>query len=384
MARPSPRSVTRRDALRAAALAAAGGIAVACSPAAAPISPQPSAGGQAGGWEADWQALIQAAKQEGKVVVQTPVGAGFREALDAFAAAFPGVEPEQQAFPDGATYIPKIQGERKAGIYSFDVAIVPAIPPLQVLKAEGTYQPLKPVLFRPDVLDDKAWYGGFDSRWADREKNLAFRYQVSVTRSVYINTDLTPEDSIKTLDDLLDPKWKGKIVMSDVRQGYIYTPSSILRETKGDDWLKKLLIDQQPMFIRDRRQAVEALVRGTVPLGFGINPRVLQEFVDQGVAKQIKNPDIPGAGYGGGDVALLFDRAPHPSAAKLFLNWLLTREGGEAFAKNVKVNSGRTDVAIVDPSTAPKPGVSYPDPTQEDFIPKVAATQDFLIKLVEG
>ncbi len=56
---------------------------------------------------------------------------------------------------------------------------------------------------------------------------------VSVTRPIYINTNLVGEDEIKSVDDLLDPKWKGKIVTSSLVQGYVYTPSTILREEKA-------------------------------------------------------------------------------------------------------------------------------------------------------
>lgn len=373
--------ISRREALRTTALSTAG-LAAACAPGAAGPDQSAAPTGQREAWHQQWDDLVAAAKKEGKVVIQLPVGTGYREALEVFMAAFPGVEAEAQQFPDGATYIPKIQGERRAGIYSFDVAAVPAIPPLQVLKHEGTYDPLRPLLFRPDVIDENAWNGGYESRWADSAKNLAFRFQQQVTRSLYVNTQLIKEDEIKTLDDLIDPKWKGKIAMSDVAQGYIYSPSSLLRKTKGDDWMRKLLVDQQPMFIRDRRQAVEAIVRGRVPIAFGIHPFVFQEFVDEGVANHVKNLDIPGLAYGGGDVLVFFNRAPHPSASKLFANWLLTKEGGLVWSEKTRANSARSDVPVISERFAAKPGQTYPDPTQEDNLAWVGETQEWLKKLV--
>ncbi len=372
--------VTRRGLLQTSGLAAAG-VAAACAPAAAPATtPGRSSGSEP--WQVEWDALVEAAKKERTVVVQTAVGTGYRDALDLFAKAFPGIEPEQQAFPDGATYIPKIQGERKAGIYTFDVAAVPAIPPLQVLKYDGTYDPLRPALFRPDVLDDKAWFGGFESRWADIDKTLAFRFQAQVTRPLYVNTNLIKETDIKSWDDLLDPKYKGKIVMSDVAQGYVYSPSTILREIKGEAWLRKLLVDQEPEQIRDRRQAVEALVRGKAPIGFGLHPFVMQDFMNEGLANHIKNIEVPDGAYAGGDTVLIFNRAPHPNAAKLFINWLLTKEGGETWSSKVRANSARTDVPIVEERFAPKPSVTYRDPSSEINYKAVGETQEFLNKTV--
>lgn len=377
-----PDGLTRRDLLRTGALTTAA-LAAACAPAApAPADSRiaPAPGGQES-WQAQWDALVAAAKREGTVVIQTPLGTGYRDAIEAFAKAFPGIEPEQQAFPDSNAYLPKITGERKAGLYTFDVGATTVTPILQVFKPEGVIDPLKPVLMRPDVLDDKAWHGGLEGRWSDLTKSHVFKHQISVTRSIYINTNLVKEDEIKTLDDLLDPKWKGKIVSSDITQGYVYTPSVLIRESKGEAWLKRLFVDQEPQLVRDRRQSVEALVRGRGAIGFGLHPIVMKEFLNEAQIKHVKNLDIPGAGFSGGDVVVLFNRAPHPNAAHVFINWLLTKEGQTAWSSGVKVNSARTDVPTVDPDAAPGK-VSYQDPTQEEWLPKTGATQEFLKKLV--
>lgn len=386
---------TRRDFVLWLGTASAGLMAVACgapapaqptaAPAAAPktapdTSQQAPAAGKPAG-TSEWDALVEAARKDGKVVVQTAVGAGYRNALDEFAKAFPGMEVEQQAFADSATYIPKIKGEREAGIYSIDVLANPVTPLLQVYKPEGTIVPIKQLLIHPEALDDKAWFGGIEARWADTPKTFVFRHQVTVTRPVYINTDLANPDEIKKVDDLLDPKWKGKIVTSDVAQGYIYTPSTVLRETKGEDFLKRLFVDQEPTMIRDRRQAIETLIRGGAPVGFGLHPIVMGDFVRDGLAGNIKNPDVEGITYSGGDVVGLYDKAPHPNAAKLFINWLLTKQGQIAWSSNVRLNSARLDVPVVDPASAPgTPGLI--DPTNEDWIPKIAEAQEFIRKLV--
>jgi ABC-type Fe3+ transport system substrate-binding protein len=370
--------LTRRDLIRTTGLAGAG-LAAACAPGAS--APQATTSSGKTGWEADWDTLVAAAKKEGQVVVQFPLGASFRLVMDEFAKAFPGVEPEMQQFPDSNAFVPKITQEWKAGIYTFDMACITVTPMLQDFKPAGFLEPLKPNIIRPDVMDDKAWFGGFDSRFADLTKSHVFRHEIQITKSVYLNTDLVKPDEIKALDDLLDPRWKGKIVTSDVTQGFIYTPSTIIREQKGEAWLKRLFVDQEPQIIRDRRQAIEALVRGKGAIGFGLHPIVMRDFIKESGAKNVLNPDIPGAGFEAGDTVVLYSNAPHPNAAKLFLNWLLSKEGQTVWSSNVKNNSARTDVPIVDEGTAPGK-VSYEKPTQEDWLPKTGATQEFLKKLV--
>jgi iron(III) transport system substrate-binding protein len=358
-------------------------------PAAAPTTaPQtaPAAGGQAppvaktDDFKTQWEALIDAAKKEGKVVVQNPAGAGYRPALDVFAKSFPGIEVEQQAFADAATYIPKVKAEREAGIYSIDVLATTVTPILQILKPEGIVDPIRPLIIHPEALDSNAWYGGFEGRWADETKTHVFKHNLRTTRPVYINTKLVKEGEITKVDDLLDPKWKGQIVTSDLVQGYIYTPSTILRETKGEDFLRKLFVEQQPQIIRDRRQAIEALVRGGAAVGFGLHPVIMQDFVKDGLAGDVKNLDLADVSYSGGETVALYNKAQHPNAAKLYINWMLTKEGQIAWSTNIGDNSARKDVPLVDPTDAPRDPLPV-DPTQEVWMPKTTATQAFLTTL---
>src|SRR5215207_7758974 len=112
------RQLTRREFVNRLGLASAGLLVAACS-SAAPAASTPAAVAPATtapastAPQATWDALVAAAKQEGKVVVETPVGPGYREAIDVFVKAFPGIEAEHQPFPDSATFVPKLEGERK-------------------------------------------------------------------------------------------------------------------------------------------------------------------------------------------------------------------------------------------------------------------------------
>ncbi|MFN0070836.1 MAG: hypothetical protein ACKVVP_05030, partial [Chloroflexota bacterium] len=105
------------------------------------------------------------------------------------------------------------------------------------------------------------------------------------------------------------------------------------------------------------------------------------EFVRDGLANHVKAIDIPGAGTSGGEVLVLFNQAPHPNAGKLFANWLLTKEGQTVWSKALNINSARLDVPVIDPAVAPGK-VEYGDPTQEEGIPKIGETQEFLKTLV--
>jgi iron(III) transport system substrate-binding protein len=349
------------------------------APQAAPAQQAPAAPAAASG-DAQWQSLLDAARKEGKVVVQTPAGAAYREAIDAFGKAYPGIEPEHLSFPDAATFVPKIRSDRAAGIYAIDVGATTITPFIQFFKPDGVIDPLLPLL-RPEILDDKVWHGGVDGRWGDLGKTHVFRYQANIQRAIHLNTNLIKEDEIQSVDDLLDPKWKGKIATSEVTQGYVYTPSTLVREQKGEDFLRKLFQDQEPVMIRDRRQAVETLVRGGAAIGYGLHPVIMQDFVRDGLAGHIRNPAIPGATTSAGEITVIYNKAPHPNAAVVFIHWLLSREGQTVWSSAFGINSARTDVPVVDPDNAPGP-VMPPDVSHESWLTKVAETQEFMKTLI--
>lgn len=83
--------------------------------------------------------------------------------------------------------------------------------------------------------------------------------------------------------------------------------------------------------------------------------------------------------------AMYFNRAAHPSAAKVFLNWLLTKEGQTIFCKGMGYVSRRVDVSSdhVLPYWVPKTGVKYwPGYYEEDA--KLSPEQESFIKSIYG
>ena len=384
MATDGTAGVNRRAFLGAIGIA---GTAVACAPSvpvppSSATAPQPAgAAGDQAAWEQDWESLIAAAKQEGRLSFLSLPGAGYRKLLDAFEAAFPGIVAEAQS-GTSATYTQRILKEREAGVYSFDVAQITPGTPLRQLKPQGVWAPIRPAMFRPDILDDTRWIGGFDAGFLDRDKQYAFNYEYTVTHNFAINTDLVGKDEIKALTDLLDPKWKGRMIFSDVRVGSTFQSMMVVRLKLGEAVVRRLVVDQQPEFTRDERQIVEALVRGKYPVALGATPRVLQEFLDQGLGKNVWYLDLPEADCIFGACVWLFDKAPHPNAARLFVNWVHTREAQALCSRYLATNSRRTDVPPIDPGTVAAPGKAYVQVNAEAMFPETDKTQKLLQDLV--
>lgn len=142
--------VDRRAFLGSAGVAAA----AACAPSTPAPSQVPSSGTvPKAAWETEWDRLVAAAKQEGKLSLFTLAGSGYRKGADGFEKAF-GIPVEHGAESSASIWVPKMEKEREAGIYSYDVVVVPPNSALIRLKPKATWDPIRPVIFRPDVLDD--------------------------------------------------------------------------------------------------------------------------------------------------------------------------------------------------------------------------------------
>ncbi|MSQ28335.1 MAG: extracellular solute-binding protein [Dehalococcoidia bacterium] len=173
-----------------------------------------SQGATKAAWEKDWDDLVAAAKKEGSLVLVTNLGPAFKNAAAASLKAGPGVTVELITQLASA-FAPKAVQERQAGVYSYDVTTQPdGTVPLALILA-GAMDPIRPLIMRPDILDDKSWQGGFEAGFPDKDKKWGYAGFQEVHRAVWINTDLIKEGEIKTFDDLLNPKWKGKIVGGD-------------------------------------------------------------------------------------------------------------------------------------------------------------------------
>ncbi len=384
------RDLSRRGFLR---ITGAASLLTACAPAAAPsggpgaaapaAAPDPGAQPRPA-WEGEWERLVAAAKQEGRLGLMTLVGPGYRKGIDAFQAAFPGIEVEQSGFVGASAYIPKINEERKAGIYSFDVAQTSLASMISQVKPTGALDPIRPAIFRPDVVEDKNWRGGFEQNFADLARQVVFMFGSVASSLMHYNADLVKPDEIKSFNDLLNPKWRERIILADVGVGNTYTPMAAVRKALGDEPVKRFIIDQKPTFSRDTRQITEAMVRGQYAIATGVVESLLSEFQSQGLGRQIKRLDVPEArNLNSSSGLMLFNRAPHPNAAKLFINWILTKQAQELWCKATEQNSHRADVAPSDPETAPLPGAFYLNTQLEGMVQIQDDARKFLQDLVK-
>jgi iron(III) transport system substrate-binding protein len=332
----------------------------------------------------EWDQAVAAAKKEGKVAINTFTGQGYARVLKLFAQAYPEIKVDHTNL-EPVDFSPRIINERKAGVYTWDVATMPTSTALQVLRPAGVFDPIRPAIIAPDAKSDASWRGGFEAGFLDKDRRLAYAFTLVRAAGTFVNVDRVKEGDLKSVKDLLDPKWKGKIAISDPRViGSTFWPLTIARLKVGDDIMKQLLVDQEPVLSRDRNQLTEFMVRGRYPIAIGLNAPALQDFQAKGVGKNIKTVLLPEMDYqSSGSLVWLINRAPHPNAAKVLINWLLMKDAQIAYAKELQTNSRLIGVEPGDPQTVVPAGLKLQQIDAEELLPEVVKTQDLSKQLIK-
>jgi iron(III) transport system substrate-binding protein len=292
----------------------------------------------------EWDKVVEAAKKEGKIVIAIPPAAELRKEMEVVVKQKLGLEAELVPNP-GPKNASRIAAEKKAGVSYFDALIVGTGTALG-LAQEGMLEPLEALFALPEVRDPKQWWGGHI--WEDNLTTNRFLYSFLAdvsTHSAWYNSDLAKPQELRSIDDYLNAKWKGRIGFSDPR-----VPSSgqsiwsFMWEQKGPEFMKKLA--QQDLFLtRDLRQLTDALAKGRVALGFGIGRSQAEPFVKAGLP--IKPAPAPKEGLPAsnsfGVIGIIKD-PPHANAAKVFLNWFLSRDGQDWYGRVMQNGTRRLDV----------------------------------------
>ena len=312
-------------------------------------------------WQSQWDAWLAAAKKEGMVSVIVPAGQSYRVSVEGFAKAYPDIKLVVTSELIRDT-LPRVLREREAGIYSSDVMIGAVSPIYAGWIPKGVLADLRSVLIRPDAIDDSKWMCGYAYGWLDKAQKHAFGFTAVSPSDVYVNRDAVSEAELPStaalFDSLLDPKWTGKISWQDPRQGgQGNSIAGLILMTRVEAFLRNFIIKQKPVFTLDLRQQADWIVRNRYPIALGLDDTVLGELQTEGLGKKVQQVYFKEIlamtpQYG---IMAMFDRAPHPNAAKIFANWMLTQQAQEEYHRAIRSNSRRTDVAPTRESLRPPP-----------------------------
>jgi iron(III) transport system substrate-binding protein len=318
---PAPTAAPKPTTAAAPAAAATSAPAAAQPTAAAAAKPAAAAaatGTSASNLDAAIGKYYEAAKKEGKLVLYgVGTAALYNPVRDAFMKRFPGIEL-QGVDQRGRETREKIIAEQQSRNYVVDVAI----------SGPDTQQELVQNGFVEDY--QAADIGSVVPELVppDRKNNP----RTVTVFTVAINTNLVPPDQEpKKWSELFDPKWKGKLEMDDPRgSGPGGTILSGLEALYGPEDVDKKLAAQNMFFATQAGPLLDALARGEYAVYLSSDhPNVIAQRQAGAPIKQIK----PEEGIGITPInQALIKNAPHPNAAKLWIEWSLSEEGQKVLA----------------------------------------------------
>jgi ABC-type Fe3+ transport system substrate-binding protein len=360
-------------------------LAALCAAAGACLGPSPARAQS--GWEAEWKKTIAAAEQEGTFTLLLPPSNTQRDFLqEEWPKSFPNIKLSMTT-AEGNTWFVRVKTEREAGKYLWDLSIGGPTTLYSEIP-NGLLDPLLPELILPEVKDEAAW-GGWNTAFYDEQR----KYILGVLNDfepIWYNAKLVPPAEVKAkgVRILLDPAYKGKIVWQEPRTdgpGTLF--ATFLHKVLGDADYRKLLTEQKPMIFAAGDQATDAMVRerGFFFLGPVLSDR-LRPYEQAGMKFDMRplgnDPESGFLGTDGVSVAV-FNKRPHPNAARLFVNWLLTKQMSQELAQIQQMNSRRTDVApVTAPETTAIPGKTYVEPARADMVNYLRSVQALTRELV--
>jgi iron(III) transport system substrate-binding protein len=329
------------------------------SPQASPTGAPAQTGAAASGWDQ----LVAAAQKEGKVVVSGPPAPDASTRLPAAFKQRFNIDMEYLA-GNSSQLAARIEAERAAGQYTIDVSLGGPDTVYGTFLPNKWLDPLKPVLMLPDVLDPKVWPTG--APWfRDPAGETSLQLFNTVAPVGYINTALVSPDEVKTTDDLLNPKWLGKIASYDpgVNGGGLVF-GSVIYVTKGADYARQLYKGQKVAYTRDYGQIADWVAHGSFPIALGATPPFIAPYRGAAPLQQLVLSDVKTIVAGGFGLVSVWNQAPHPNAAKVFANWIASKEGIATYAPIDGQAPVRTDLdasAWLEPGLIPRPGGDYFD-----------------------
>jgi len=323
-------------------------------------------------WQKDWEQTLAAARKEGQVNVYIYRYEGL---LQDFKREYPGINVVAVT-GRGNEMSNRIMAERRAGKFIADVYSGGTNSLYNTLYKGKALDPLKPLLILPEVTDLTKWWGN-EHRYADPEGKYIFAFIGSASSAqLSHNTNMVNPKEFKSYTDVINPKWKGKIASLDPRdtglgatmQFYYYNPEI------GPEYIKKFFGGMDITYAKNWQQMTNWLAAGKFAICMGCKDS--QRAKNQGLP--VEDFDTSrwkeGSSFsaGGGSVSYM-NQAPHPNAAKIFLNWFLSRKGQMALQKLGDVddpaNSRRIDIPKDDipPDNRMQPGLKYFDVVKPEY-----------------
>ena len=309
-----------------------------------------------------WDEIVAAAKKEGKVVIMnSPDPVMKNEIIPKFRERF-GIQIEA-IFGDTGSLAERVKLERSSGIKSVDIFMVGVGTALFQLQPEKMLAPLKPLLVLPEVTDGKNWKSGKIKFLDEEQRNILVLFN-NVDSFLIINEDYVKPGELKDPQDLLNPKWKGKISTQDpFSSGTGSDMAAYYYSELGPDFVKQLYVNQRPTNQKDRRQLMDMLARGAAPICLTCKIENATDLIKDGfkIREIFTLGSLRQRVTSSPFVLTYMEGAPHPNASQVFINWMASKEALEIYSRGNRTVTLRNDIdeSFLDANVIPKAGTEY-------------------------
>lgn len=327
-----------------------------------------SAPSWAGSAPAPWNMkdVEAAARKEGRLVIYAAPGHADGETQQAIGAHFKdryGIAMDWTSL-SARDISPRVIAEQNTKQYVVDVVMSGIAGNYTELKPRGHVVPI----LAPSSLERGIWR--LDPATAvPKDRDWLFLF-IPIAPGFYVNTTLVkPGDEPKSYQDLLNPKWKGKIALQTPGTGG--TGSGWFRAVYrklGLDYMNALA--KQVVIMPNVNDPTDAVARGQFPVAIAPNPARSEELVKEKAPVKYVHPKEGSHLFVLGTSFVA--NAPHPNAAKLFFNWIYSKDGQALYSRSNKVISLRKDVPQDHLSADNRyvEGAPFMMPEPEDFTPE--------------
>ena len=306
----------------------------------------------AAAFQVEWDALIAAAQAEPEVVIVMGGSSGrnYRPITEFFEEKF-GVKVILST-GSGSAQANRVLAEREAGQYLVDVLFVGPTSANERLIPANALDPMAEQFMHPEVLDTSLWFGG-KYWWADVDQRYVFTLSADAgpIQSMRYNTDLMTQedlDGINSVWDYVDPaRFAGKIValspLTGGAGGTYY--EAYVHPDIGQKWVDAFVDPALDVtFVEDFRFVVDGVAQGKFHFATAVGSagRDLDSLAGLGApveqfpctvgnvcVTEFEEGGVMG-GTGSQNNMMLPSNRPNPNAARLFVNWFLSKEGQTA------------------------------------------------------
>jgi iron(III) transport system substrate-binding protein len=266
------------------------------------------------------EALVEAAKKDGVMTLYTSMSVDQAQTmLNAFKAKYPFIEPRMFRAV-GERLLTKILTEVQSGRYEFDV--------VQSAETQAYFLQKKNLLMKYVSPEAKALPKAF----VDPQGDWAAVYLMP--NVIGYNTRMVKRDEApRTYQDLLDPKWRGKIGTDSTKPEWFAWLLKRMGEEKGLAYMKQLAAQDLRLYV-GQTLITSLLASGEFPLALNDYLHTVEDTKRKGAPIDWVAQDVVFTKFQPIEIGA---RAPHPNAAKLFVDFVLSYEGQKIIASFARV-----------------------------------------------